>query len=341
MPFPPEISIIMPVFNSAEFVRTTLASALAQSFGNLEVVCVDDGSTDDSRAILAQVAAEDARVRIAGFESNRGASSARNEGIEQARGDYVFFLDSDDFLPTMALEHLLAATKATGCEIAIGKLHWTKNPEVAARFESPIAPGPVMVTSLQESTYLQYVSGSHCCNLYRKDLLDRHRIRYDTDLTYGEDQLFQASAIAAAGRVAMLDEVVYVYHHYRGQSITRMPPTLGNLLDDLEFHRRIARLLNSQGLEAAGTDFLRTWPYSIREYWLRIPEAMTLAEAMQFFSAFRTLIAEFDVCPWNESTPENHLHLLSLVLESRDTEAYAYLATDEARQGRATSTSPR
>ena len=137
--------------------------------------------------------------------------------------------------------------------------------------------------------------------------------------------------MVAAGRVALLDEIVYVYHHYRGESLTRKPPTLGNLLDDIEFHRRVAHLFSEHGLDLASESFLRAWTYSIREYWLQIPDALTLGEAMSFFASFRLLVEEFGVLPWNANTPVHYRHVLSLVLDHRDEEVYRYLASAEAR----------
>ena len=302
-----------------------------QSLADIEIVCVDDGSTDDSAAVLAELTRSNQRIRVVRLNTNYGASTARNIGIDNATGEFVFLMDSDDFVPPRALERLLDAARATGCEVAIGKLLWIKRADDAPPPNEPWPLGAVATASIQESPYLQSIPGSHCCNLYRRDLLDRNQIRYDTGLTYGEDQLFQATAFVAAGNIAMIDEVVYVYHHYRGQSLTRKPPTLGNLLDDIEFHRRIAHLFSRHGLDSASSGFLGRWSYSIREYWLQIPDALTLGEAFSFFASFRLLIEEFGVQPWNPATPAHHRHVLTLVLDHQDEEAYRYLASAEAR----------
>lgn len=327
----PAISVVVPTYNSAEYLRTTISSVLAQSLRDIEIVCVDDGSSDGTPALLVQLALSDPRIRVVTLKPNYGASTARNSGIDNAVGDYVFLMDSDDFIPPYALERLLAAAKRTGCELAVGKLLWIKQASDAPSNEGPWPQGGVVATSFQNSPYLQSIPGSHCCNLYRRELLDRNRIRYDTGLTYGEDQLFQATAMVAADRVAMLDEVVYVYHHYHGQSLTRKPPTLENLLDDIEFHRRVARLFSAHGLDLASESFLSRWSYSIREYWLQIPDALTLGEAMSFFASFRLLVEEFGVLPWNAATPAHYRHVLSLVLDHRDEDAYRYLASAEVR----------
>ena len=93
----PVISVIMPVFNSEKFLKQSVESVLNQSLKSLELIVVDDGSTDGSYGICEGFASQDDRIRLFRQE-NRGAGSARNKGIEAARGDYIHFLDSDDYL---------------------------------------------------------------------------------------------------------------------------------------------------------------------------------------------------------------------------------------------------
>lgn len=334
----PDISIVVPVFNSAAFVRESVLSALEQTLAAVEVLCVDDGSTDGSAAVLGEMAASDSRITLVSLGSNQGASAARNTGIERATGKYVFFLDSDDRVPPGALDLLLSAATATGSPLTIGKLLWFRTEEESVL---PVknAPGePMVTTNIRESAYLQSIPGCHCCNLYSRDMLERHRIRYDTDLSYGEDQLFQAAAMIHASKVTIVDEVVYVYHHYRSQSLTRRPPSLRNLLDDIEFQCRIARLFSAHGLREAGLRFLGSWSYAIRQYWLQIPTALSRDEATCVFEAFRAMVDEFGVQPWNDATPEHHRHLLRLIMDGQDERAMSFLATEEAHAGQPATT---
>jgi glycosyltransferase involved in cell wall biosynthesis len=333
----PQISVIVPVFNAAAFLQESIGSVLAHTSAAIEVICIDDGSTDGSADLVERLAAEDGRVRLLRLGANRGASAARNAGIALASSDYVFFLDADDEVPPGALDCLLAAARKSGCELVMGKLLWfstqaqSQGDSATLRSLPGGSGGVFRVDDVSESMFLQSVPGCHCCNLYSRRLLDGHGIRYAADLTFGEDQLFQAAAIVHAGRVAIVDEVVYVYHHYRGQSLTRRPPGLKNLLDDIEFQRRIARLFEGQGLADAGLRFLGSWSYSIRQYWLQIPATLTRAEVGEFFAAFRSMLGEFGVEPWNERTPAHHRHLLGLIMDGCDELALRFLASDQAR----------
>ena len=107
----PAVSVIMPAYNVAEYVRAALESVLAQTFTDLEVVIVDDGSTDETLAIVADVAAHDRRVRLI-RQDNRGISAARNQALAHASGDYFALLDSDDMWDPTYLEEQIAILQA-------------------------------------------------------------------------------------------------------------------------------------------------------------------------------------------------------------------------------------
>lgn len=326
-----EITVIVPVFNAAELVLAAVSSVLDHTRAALEVICVDDGSTDDSARVLQQLAAADHRVTVIRLESNLGVSSARNQALDRATGSYVSFLDADDTVPPGALDLLLAAVRDTGSDMAIGKVLYLEDSGQAAPAVASPAGGAAVVTNIHASRWLQSVSGHHCGNLYRRQLLEQDNIRFDADLALGEDQLFQANAMVRARAVAMIEDTVYFYHHYSDASVTRRPPSLKLLHDDLEWQRRTARLFFSHGLERAGLDFLRDWSYSINNYWLKIPATFSQAEAAFFFSSLRSISAEFGVDPWNPSTPAHHRHLLELIISGQDEQAYRFLASDEAR----------
>jgi len=106
----PEVSVIIPVYNAEKYLAQCLDSVLAQSGCTLELICVDDGSTDSSPAVLQGYAAADSRVKLV-WQQNRGAGAARNAGIEKACGDYLLFMDADDFL---CPDGLAAVVQAAG-----------------------------------------------------------------------------------------------------------------------------------------------------------------------------------------------------------------------------------
>ena len=120
------VTIIVPVYNAAEYLADSLDSALQQTYPEIEVICVNDGSTDRSSELLNQISNQNPSVGVHHFQQNRGASAARNKGLELALGDYVFFLDADDSLPERAIENLVSAAAQTGSDLVLGRLEWLK-----------------------------------------------------------------------------------------------------------------------------------------------------------------------------------------------------------------------
>jgi CDP-glycerol glycerophosphotransferase len=119
---PPRISVIVPVYNVERYLPPCLESLAAQTFGDLEVVMVDDGSTDGSAALAREFARRDPRFRLL-QQANGGLSKARNTGIEAAAGEFIAFADSDDVVPPRAYELLIGALDKTGSDFASGNVH--------------------------------------------------------------------------------------------------------------------------------------------------------------------------------------------------------------------------
>ena len=118
-----KISIVLPVYNVANYLRKCLDSLVNQTFKDFEVICVNDGSTDMSLSILEGYSLTDSRFKII-TQENRGLSGARNTGIKHVRGEYVLFVDSDDWLEDNALEELYNHVKGFNSEITMFKFRY-------------------------------------------------------------------------------------------------------------------------------------------------------------------------------------------------------------------------
>ncbi|MDR2685847.1 MAG: glycosyltransferase [Rickettsiales bacterium] len=117
----PKVSIIIPNYNNARYLPDCLASVLAQTLRDIEVLVVDDCSTDNSINVLESFAATDNRIRIIKMPQNGGVGRARNAGLDAAIGDFIMFLDSDDCLYSNAAESLLSAAESNGADLAVGR----------------------------------------------------------------------------------------------------------------------------------------------------------------------------------------------------------------------------
>ena len=111
-----KISVIIPVYNVEKFLARCLDSVINQTYKNLEIICVNDCSPDDSAKILEDYAKKDKRIRIITFEQNRGQSCARNQGLKVSNGEYIYFLDSDDWIATDFIENIYGIAKNKNLE---------------------------------------------------------------------------------------------------------------------------------------------------------------------------------------------------------------------------------
>lgn len=198
----PEISVIVPVYNVEKYVEKCLRSILAQTFTDLEVLVVIDGSTDQSEAVCRRLSQEDARLRVINQE-NQGQGGARNTGISQAKGEWLMLVDSDDWIEPEALERSLAAGKKHNADMVIFN-YQTVDPQgrVLQVFQEPFPKD----TPLSPARHKDVLFAAPCPwgKLYKTELFRRTGVRYPTRVWY-EDLRATPKLIAASERVVFLD----------------------------------------------------------------------------------------------------------------------------------------
>lgn len=221
----PLISVIIPFYNARNTLQQAIRSVLTQSHANLELLLVNDGSTDDSLAILSLI--KDTRVKVI-LQSNQGPSAARNNGLLQAQGEWVCFVDADDSLTTNALELLLSATNPQ-VDVIVGCFQSTTDtPENDA---TPPAVVRISSERLARNTlfwqkYAQDIIGdvfvdspvkyrlnlgAPWAKLYRKAFLNEHHLCFNEQLVLHEDTLFNHLAYTHAREVRIIPTPVYCY----------------------------------------------------------------------------------------------------------------------------------
>ncbi|MDO4569316.1 MAG: glycosyltransferase [Planctomycetia bacterium] len=200
----PIISTIMPVYNVAEYLRESLDSALSQTFSDFELICVDDGSTDSSGAILDEYAARDARIRVV-HQKNAGAAGARNTGLDLARGEIVTFLDADDLLAPELYETIYPVYRESGAEIA--RFSYSKMLGGGRLCKEEVPTAPHIALSLQER--IRLIGNLVWDKFFSKDLIEKHKIRFH-DIA-GEDTFFAFECALRANKIVMLPEPLYFY----------------------------------------------------------------------------------------------------------------------------------
>lgn len=202
------VSVVIPVYNQEDYLSDCLKSLLNQTCRDLEILVIDDGSTDRSFEIAAAFAREDSRIRLIRKE-NGGVSSARNTGIENASGKYIAFVDADDVISGHYIEYLLHALRTTGLSMAMCACEMVTEGAAAREWVSE-APCVRQMDIFEEYDYgasfaLRHVWGA----LFY--LEDAKKFRFDTGLSVGEDSLYVAQMVAAHRRIAMVQQVLYRY----------------------------------------------------------------------------------------------------------------------------------
>ena len=209
-------SVIMPVYNVEAYLRTSLDSVLGQTLDRIEVICVDDGSTDGSLSILNEYAMRDNRIIILRQE-NQGAGVARNRALDIARGEWVAFLDPDDCYPAKeTLDHLVTAAKEHFVDICGGSLRTinTAGQVVQKTHSGDNAGYMFQADELREYQTYQFEYG-YWRFIYRRTFLNRYQLRFPAVRRF-QDPPFMVAAFTAAGRFYSLKEDTYCYREGEG-----------------------------------------------------------------------------------------------------------------------------
>lgn len=201
----PKISVIVPVFNRESYISTCLYSILNQTMNDLEVICVDDGSTDMSLQVMKELAMKDKRLLII-HQENCGVSCARNRGLEKARGEYVTFVDSDDWIDSDAYSFVYKKAKDYHADVVMFRIFHKKNTE---RRKQEVLYG-WNCTKVSLSFGLDYNAVYN--KLYRTSMIKDNNIFFDLDVKVGEDWLFNFDMIPFIGCMVTLEKFFYHYN---------------------------------------------------------------------------------------------------------------------------------
>lgn len=227
----PLITIIIPVYNTEPYLRKCLDSVCGQTYGNLEVICVNDGSTDGSQAILEEYAARDARVKVLAQE-NSGQAAARNRALDAARGEYVMFVDSDDWLDLDTCEQCVQCMDEE-TDVVFFSLCIEGVPD--ERRKQEMEAGFVVHHEGRHAVGMEHMNGSCvyvACKLYRRSVLENGDVRFPNGILY-EDTAFYFMAISCCHLVYGLNKPFYHYLQREdstmNQSIRKTPRAIDHL----------------------------------------------------------------------------------------------------------------
>lgn len=202
----PLVSILMPCYNVSEYLADCLDTVIGQTYENLQIVLIDDGSKDDTLKIAEEYAARDKRVEVY-TQKNQGVASTRNNLLDKVKGEYVLFIDSDDWVELDMVEHLvsLAVEHNVGmvmCDRVIN--------------DAPLSEKPIEIKTLEQKDavrdflYHGYFVGSLCNKLIKTPLIDG--VKFHPKISYGEDALFIWGVLQNLDKMVVTSKQLY---HYR------------------------------------------------------------------------------------------------------------------------------
>ncbi len=214
----PEISIIIPVYNSEKYLRACLDSVLDQTFTDFELILVDDGSPDRCGGICDEYADKDERVRVCHIE-NSGSSAARNYGIDRARGKYLGFIDSDDYIDKDMYRVLYDNLKKEDADLSMCGLYDVYGGEIINMVEKPIYRTMDAEETILTVMEAKLTSVTPVNKLYKKELFKG--IRYPVGEDSGEDASIIVELLLRCKKTVMTTEQKYYYIHREGSITTR------------------------------------------------------------------------------------------------------------------------
>ncbi len=220
----PLVSIIIPVYNTGKQCITLLERLISSTYKNIEIICVDDGSKDDSCKILKDFAKNHSNIIIKS-QKNGGPSAARNTGIKIAKGDYISFIDSDDYVQQDFIEQLVKKYEDKDVIIASTALQYNRlaTREIHNDFVKKVRARKKNETITEYVLYLMRIDGrmyGAVTKLFRRDIIEKHDLHFDTEMNFAEDTKFVLDYIAAArsaykknAKIEFIYDPLYIYNY--------------------------------------------------------------------------------------------------------------------------------
>lgn len=210
------VTIVIPVFQGEAFVAEAIDSVLKQTFRNLEVIVVNDCSTDSTSQILKSYEGRDQRLRVIDLPVNRGVHEARAHGVSASRGDSVGFVDADDFIEPDCIERMVQSMASADADIVICGIRFCSPSGTVGGFKVRFS-GPQVIDKdiLTRFCSLDFGTGSLCNKLFRRGVIEQYATAsFGEELTINEDYLVNFGAFLAAKRVFLLPDALYFYRQH-------------------------------------------------------------------------------------------------------------------------------
>lgn len=217
-----KVSIIIPVYKVEPYLRQCLDSVISQTYTNLEIILVDDGSPDNCGFICDEYALTDSRIIVI-HQKNAGVSASRNIGIKQSSGKYIVFVDSDDYISPDYVQNMMCSTDsdyvASACYVQDQDLRWNQwhNREFSTTTNN-IRNNHSLINNVP--------TGTVWSKRYKQSILNNAKLQFHTDISRGEDTLFNVEYLLQCYSISVIDCADYYYRYTPGAATTKFCPSL-------------------------------------------------------------------------------------------------------------------
>lgn len=301
----PNISVIVPVYNTEKYLKECIDSILTQTFTDFELLLIDDGSTDNSGTICDDYAAKDSRVRVF-HKPNGGVSSARNLGLDNVRGKWVVFVDADDIIPYNSLKERYVAVSKDSVDLAIFQHESFGYENVKYGPYCPKIYYNLESFQLDYSSYIYYIR-SLWNKIYRISVIAL--LRFDEQMSLGEDYVFNISYLLQCKCLKLQNSNIYQYRTYKEPSLSKCF-TLNNLYNiDRYTVRALVFFRNELGKKAILSIYVNEINRAIFEYFANtsIPTDGEVQDIMLWYN--NSLLKKLPIHKYNNSWKQNCLRL--------------------------------
>lgn len=246
-----KVSVIVPVYNAKKYLKKCLESILSQTYTNIEIILIDDASTDGSREIIQEYEAKDERIKAIYNKTNKGlASPNRNKGLDKASGDFVCFIDSDDYIDTNWIQNLLETSIDKKSDVTRGLIKTEIEEQDAAKSFGDVSAYQDYYNVLLEKMISEdklNMRASVCYSLYSKKIIDKYKIRFDERIRNGEDELWNIQFGYYAKSIVTVDRPTYYHRRMRkGSIMTAENTTSEGIYFRALMFREIMNFMNSK-----------------------------------------------------------------------------------------------
>ena len=327
------VSIIVPVYNSLHWFQKCIYSLVNQSYQNIEIIIVDDGSEEKVRNICDRYVYHDDRIKVI-HQQNAGVASARNNGLGVAKGKYITFVDSDDWLDIFALETMLNSLKKNEADICVGA-YLNIGPLKANNWNSRSDYCGYLIENDAYFNFLKVIHRGPWGKLYKREIIQENHISFPDGVKYGEDTIFLAEYLTFCNKVSYVSKIVYYYNCTRSDSASKMyySEINGWVLGCLKSILRIFEKKNALYTQTAVAHFTVTYFWlacNVIVRGLNKPEAVTKLE--ETFLMFQENVSDVDI----NSIDDEHLkNLFNQYLACGDIEGvYNYINSQNLKSNK-------